>query len=89
MHTPVPGPKSREEMSAYATGWGGTGAATTFIADVPNSVGAYLADVDGNLMLDCFGQIGSWVPPRPFLFQTVRALRLLPRGRPCSPARSI
>lgn len=59
MRTEVPGPLSRAEMGAYAEGWGGTGAATAFLVDVERSVGNYIADADGNLMLDCFGQIGS------------------------------
>jgi 4-aminobutyrate aminotransferase/(S)-3-amino-2-methylpropionate transaminase len=59
MLTEVPGPQSRAYMKEYAEGWGGTGAATAFTADIEQSAGAYLADVDGNVMLDCFGQIGS------------------------------
>jgi 4-aminobutyrate aminotransferase-like enzyme len=46
-------------MAEFAQGWGGSGAATDFVTDIEKSAGCYLADVDGNLLLDCFGQIGS------------------------------
>ena len=65
MHTEVPGPASRREMQAHAEAWGGTGAATAFVVDTERSAGNYIADIDGNVMLDCFGQIGSYVAHRP------------------------
>ena len=30
-----------------------------FVADYARSKGNYIADADGNLLLDCFNQIGS------------------------------
>jgi len=59
VHTAIPGPESLKELQEMADGWGGTGSAADFVADIENSAGCYIADVDGNMLLDCFGQIAS------------------------------
>jgi len=55
----IPGPQSLKELEEFADGWGGSGSAADFINDLDSSVGCYLADADGNMLLDCFGHIGS------------------------------
>ncbi|KAK9449344.1 4-AMINOBUTYRATE aminotransferase [Limtongia smithiae] len=55
--TPFPGPKSREQLKSLDKVFD-TGAAY-FVADYCNSIGNYLADVDGNLYLDVYAQIAS------------------------------
>jgi len=59
IRTTVPGPESLRVMNEWTTGWGGTGHATAFIVDLERSAGCYVADIDGNEMLDGFGQIAS------------------------------
>jgi len=57
--TEIPGPISKQVIADHSAGWGGTGSALNFVLDIPGSQGVYIADVDGNKMLDCFGQIAS------------------------------
>lgn len=57
MKTEVPGPKSKQllkELSAVQES-----GAVEFFADYENSHGNYIADVDGNVMLDFYMQIAS------------------------------
>jgi len=58
MHTQVPGPKSRKLLEEYSEIGGGGGAVAMFL-DLEKSNGCYVADADGNLMLDLFQQIAS------------------------------
>lgn len=46
-------------MAESKAGWGDEGQATAFIVDYVKSHGVYVTDIDGNTMLDCFGQIAS------------------------------
>lgn len=59
MHTAIPGPESLKELRNHEHAWGGTGSAADFVTDIENSAGCYISDVDGNMLLDCFGHIGS------------------------------
>lgn len=58
MQTAVPGPASQELMQGLAE-FGGCGGAVNFFVDLEKSEGNYIADVDGNKMLDAFSQIAS------------------------------
>lgn len=58
MHTEVPGPQSKKIHKEYAEIGGGGGAVAMFL-DLQKSSGCYVADADGNLMLDLFQQIAS------------------------------
>jgi 4-aminobutyrate aminotransferase/(S)-3-amino-2-methylpropionate transaminase len=58
MATEVPGPKSRKLLEEYAHIGAGGGAVAMFL-DLEKSDGCYIADADGNLMLDLFQQIAS------------------------------
>lgn len=59
MRTEVPGPRARAQLEEYRMGWGGTGCASSFVTDLSQSHECFIADVDGNILLDCFGHIGS------------------------------
>eukprot|EP00041_Stephanoeca_diplocostata_P025967 m.692275 g.692275 ORF g.692275 m.692275 type:complete len:155 (+) comp22861_c2_seq3:353-817(+) len=60
INTEIPGPNARHQLREYEKGWGGTGYASSFVSDLPNSYDCFIADVDGNVLLDCFGQIGEF-----------------------------
>lgn len=55
----IPGPRSLSKLATFADGWGGTGSAASLVVDIARSNGCFVADVDGNEILDCFGYIGS------------------------------
>jgi 4-aminobutyrate aminotransferase/(S)-3-amino-2-methylpropionate transaminase len=57
VNTPVPGPKSKE-LSAEL-GKIQQAASVAFFADYENSQGNYIADSDGNQLLDIYMQIAS------------------------------
>eukprot|EP00040_Diaphanoeca_grandis_P039206 m.258421 g.258421 ORF g.258421 m.258421 type:complete len:503 (+) comp36555_c0_seq1:287-1795(+) len=59
MLTKFLGPQSTKELASFAENWGGTGGAQSFVIDPSRSTGCYIADVDGNMILDCFQQIAS------------------------------
>ena len=59
VRTSIPGPRSQTELREFAAGWGGSGGAADFVHDTEASAGCYIADIDGNMLLDCFGQIAS------------------------------
>jgi len=58
MKTSVPGPET-ERLTQQLREQGGMGGATTFFGDYAASEGCYMADADGNRMLDMFSQIAS------------------------------
>lgn len=57
--TEIPGPETKAQLADFAAGWGGTGSALNLVLDIPGSQGVFMKDIDGNKILDCFGQIAS------------------------------
>ncbi|KAA8909716.1 hypothetical protein TRICI_004365 [Trichomonascus ciferrii] len=53
----VPGPQSKEALAKLHSVWDSS--AAYFVADYYNSLGNYIRDVDGNMILDVYGQISS------------------------------
>eukprot|EP00756_Hemistasia_phaeocysticola_P036429 Hpha_TRINITY_DN16641_c2_g7::TRINITY_DN16641_c2_g7_i1::g.178384::m.178384/K13524/ABAT; 4-aminobutyrate aminotransferase / (S)-3-amino-2-methylpropionate transaminase len=56
--TAIPGPVSKQLIDELGE-TGGCGGAVGLFVDTENSDGNYLCDADGNLFLDCFGNIAS------------------------------
>ncbi|VEU22849.1 DEKNAAC103925 [Brettanomyces naardenensis] len=57
MITPCPGPASKAKLAELSTAFDTK--AAFFIADFYNSLGNYICDADGNLLLDAYCQISS------------------------------
>ncbi|CAN6611466.1 4-aminobutyrate aminotransferase [Trichomonascus vanleenenianus] len=55
--TAIPGPESKKQLERLHQSFDSS--AAYFMADYYNSVGNYLKDVDGNVMLDVYAQIAS------------------------------
>lgn len=53
----IPGPKSKEALAELHKAWDSS--AAYFVSDYYKSVGNYMQDVDGNVLLDVYGQIAS------------------------------
>jgi len=53
------GENASKQLQDYTNGWGGTGGAQSIVYDPAKSTGCYIADPDGNMILDCFQQISS------------------------------
>eukprot|EP00756_Hemistasia_phaeocysticola_P036430 Hpha_TRINITY_DN16641_c2_g8::TRINITY_DN16641_c2_g8_i1::g.178387::m.178387/K13524/ABAT; 4-aminobutyrate aminotransferase / (S)-3-amino-2-methylpropionate transaminase len=58
MKTAIPGPVSKQLIEDLGE-TGGCGGAVGLFVDTANSDGNYVCDADGNMFLDCFGNIAS------------------------------